>query len=255
MTEQSVETVMLRAVNLALDEIGEYWCSAVSWEPKGVDDRVTFLDKQIEKKLQSFLQEYSNYGFMGEEYGVKSRGERLWVLDPIDGTVNFTVRLPMVAVSLALMEGDKAVLGAVGEAVSKRIYWSDGKHLFLDNAVVSNSRKVSTLEEAFVGLGTPRKDDPFAAGYGKFLSAVQKKAMRLRMLGSAALGLTYVASGALDAFLLPRFELWDVAAGRLLVEVSGGSYWQEGPNSILIAARNEALLEDLKQIWYGVNSL
>jgi len=43
MTEQSVETVMLRAVNLALDEIGEYWCSAVSWEPKGVDDRVTFL--------------------------------------------------------------------------------------------------------------------------------------------------------------------------------------------------------------------
>jgi len=54
MTEQSVETVMLRAVNLALDEIGEYWCSAVSWEPKGVDDRVTFLDKQIEKKLQSF---------------------------------------------------------------------------------------------------------------------------------------------------------------------------------------------------------
>jgi len=82
MTEQSVETVMLRAVNLALDEIGEYWCSAVSWEPKGVDDRVTFLDKQIEKKLQSFLQEYSNYGFMGEEYGVKSRGERLWVLDP-----------------------------------------------------------------------------------------------------------------------------------------------------------------------------
>jgi len=81
-----------------------------------------------------------------------------------------------------------------------------------------------------------------------------KKAMRLRMLGSAALGLTYVASGALDAFLLPRFELWDVAAGRLLVEVSGGSYWQEGPNSVLIAARNEALLEDLKQIWYGVNS-
>lgn len=157
MTEQSVETVMLRAVNLALDEIGEYWCSAVSWEPKGVDDRVTFLDKQIEKKLQSFLQEYSNYGFMGEEYGVKSRGERLWVLDPIDGTVNFTVRLPMVAVSLALMEGDKAVLGAVGEAVSKRIYWSDGKHLFLDNAVISNSRKVSTLEEAFVGFGDAPK--------------------------------------------------------------------------------------------------
>jgi len=92
--------------------------------------------------------------------------------------------------------------------------------------VVSNSRKVSTLEEAFVGLGTPRKDDPFAAGYGKFCQR-SKKSNAFKDAGSAALGLTYVASGALDAFLLPRFELWDVAAGRLLVEVSGGSYWQK----------------------------
>ena len=252
-TEQSVETVMLRAVNLALDEIDEYWCSTVPWEPKGVDDRVTFLDKQIERKVQDFLQEYSSYGFMGEEYGLKNRGERLWVLDPIDGTVNFTVRLPLVGVSLALMEADKAVLGAVGEAVTKRIYWSDGEHLFLNNSVVKNTRRVDSLGEAFVGLGTPRKDDPYAAGYGEFLAAVQKKAMRLRMLGSAALGLTYVASGALDVLLLPRFELWDVAAGRLLVEVSGGTCWQEGPNAVLIAARNEVLLQDLKQIWYGVN--
>jgi len=65
MTEQSVETVMLRAVNLALDEIGEYWCSAVSWEPKGVDDRVTFLDKQIEKKTTEFSARIQQLRFHG----------------------------------------------------------------------------------------------------------------------------------------------------------------------------------------------
>jgi myo-inositol-1(or 4)-monophosphatase len=250
--KQSLETVMTKAVRFALDEIWKYWYSSTSWETKGVDDRVTFVDKQIEKKVQQFLEEETGYAFLGEEYGAQSSGDRRWVLDPIDGTVNFTVRLPIVAVSLALMEGDRAIMGAVGEVASRRIYWSDGNHLFLDNAVVNNNSKARSLAEGFVGLGTPRKDDPYASHYGEFISQVQKQSMRLRILGSAALGLTYVASGALDACFLPRFEIWDVAAGRLLVEAAGGIYYQEEANAVLMAARSSELLMQLKELWNSI---
>jgi myo-inositol-1(or 4)-monophosphatase len=248
----ALQTTMVHAVELALQEIWKYWYTPVTWEEKGTDDRVTFLDKQIENKVERFLRERTGYGFMGEEYGLRSEGKRRWVLDPIDGTVNFTVRLPLVAVSLALMEDDEAIMGAIGEVASKRVYWSDGNQLYRGNVAIQNSRYVKSLDEAFVGLGTPRKDDPYGSKYGVFLSNIQTMAMRLRILGSAALGLTYVATGALDACLIPRFELWDVAAGRLLVETGKSVLYQYEPNAVLMAARTPELLHELKRLWESI---
>ncbi|NPV88448.1 inositol monophosphatase [Coprothermobacteraceae bacterium] len=243
---------MLRAAELALAEIQQQWFDHVDIEDKGVDDFVTELDRRVEIKVRDYLVKHSGYGFVGEEWGVVAGGEKQWVLDPLDGTANFSVRLPLVAVSLALMEGSKALAGVVGDVATGTLYWSDGTSFFVGNRQWSNSRSEKELDKAFVGLGTPRRDDPLFEKYGDFLGRMQVRSLRLRLLGSAALGLAYVATGALDVYVQPKFGIWDVAAGRLLVKASGGAIYQESPGAVLIAGRNEELVRQVKDAWYNI---
>jgi len=195
---------------------------------KGDRDFATDVDLQIESEIKAALATATpGIPFMGEEEdgGREGPGEARWVLDPIDGTINFARDSPLCAISLSLVIGGQPVLGIVdapllGERFIARR--SGGAYL---NGVAITVAEVAGLREAVVGVSD------FKVGVGSaeenrvhlaVLARLGRESLRVRMLGSAALDLAWLAAGRLNATLMLSNLPWDVTAGLLLVREAGG---------------------------------
>lgn len=157
----------------------------------------------------------------GELAGTVDDGLR-WIVDPIDGTVNFVRKLAPCAVSIALWEGNLPVFGVIGEYPSRRLAWGGrGIGAFIDNRTIhvstTNSRSRAVLCTGFPS----RFDFGNDVATSQFLKVVAEFA-KVRMFGTAALSLMRVAMGSADAYSEREIMLWDVAAGLALVEGAGG---------------------------------
>lgn len=209
-----------------------------------VADIVTEADREVEQLIRERLgRERPGDGFLGEESDAAVGTTGLtWVVDPIDGTVNYASGIPTYAVSIAVVEGEatpeawQSVAGAVYAPVLDELFTAvrgEGAWLRGDRLAVTQETPAGAL------LGTGFGYDPTT--HDGDLATV-RRAMRiardLRRMGSAAIDLSYVAAGRLDGFFERGLNAWDFAAGRLLVEEAGGvvSRWDtEAARPLLIA--------------------
>lgn len=148
--------------------------------------------------------------------------DRQWIVDPIDGTVNFFYGIPHFCVSIALREAGEITVGVIHDPMVGETWTVEkGGPAMLNGQPIQTSKR-DTLAESILFVGCGKDDAALRTGMDRFQRA-SLRARKMRMMGSAALGMAYIASGRLDAYIESRISLWDIAAGKLLVEAAGGS--------------------------------
>ncbi|MDA7576567.1 inositol monophosphatase [Candidatus Pelagibacter sp.] len=235
--------VMIKAAEKAsksvIRDFGEVEKLQVS--KKGPYDFVTKTDKHVEKILIEELSKIKkNYSFITEETGVIKNEDKnnIWVIDPIDGTTNFLHGIPHFAICIALKSKDKIISGLIFDPIKDEMFFAEkDKGAFLNNQRLRVSNK-NSIEECL-----------FSSNH----EGVKFSSLNMRYSGCAALDLAYVASGRLDGFFHNKINLWDIAAGALLVEEAGGvvnNLNKFDINNINIkassAAISDKMLENLK---------
>ena len=196
----------------------------------------------IEKTLAAAFPKISVLGEEGDAGDAAS--DYRWVIDPIDGTVNYAYGIPHSCVSIALQEkvqgskskaqsrhaitpdGYSTLLGVVYDPFVDELWTATrGGKAFLNGRVISTSRR-ETLAESIVAVGFSKRTDTLTQMLPT-LNRLVHRVRKVRMMGAAALSLTYVASGRHDAYLEAGVRLWDIAAGGLIVECAGGDFFHQ----------------------------
>lgn len=193
-------------------------------EVKGIHNFVSYVDKTAEQKIVSALTKIlPNAGFIAEEgTGKPSENGLNWVIDPLDGTTNYIHGLPPFAISIALMEGEKVILGVVYEISLEECFWAyTGSDAYLNGKII-NVSNIETVNGSLVATGFPYYDYDRMEPLLKSIEYFMRNSHGLRRLGSAATDLAYVACGRFEAFYEYGLQSWDVAAGSLIVQQAGG---------------------------------
>lgn len=231
---------------------------------KGAHDLVTVLDEQVQDMLVSRLSAaFPDHAFLAEE-GELSSGEIevdgfRWIIDPIDGTTNFSRGAPPYAVSIGLQHEDRVVVGVILEPSRNEMYTAiRGEGLLLNGRPLGVSH-TKTLEEAIVATGFPYRAITHLEPFLEVLSTFIQRCHGFRRLGSAATDLAYVAAGRFDGFYEIGLSPWDMAAGSLLVEEGGGvvTAFDGSPHSLFsneIVATNGLLHDEILEIIAPLNA-
>jgi myo-inositol-1(or 4)-monophosphatase len=183
-------------------------------------DLVTNVDKASEKLIADFIKKnYPNHGILAEEGGnIKNGSEYVWVIDPLDGTVNFAHGLPIFSISIGLQKNGKTIAGVVYDIPRDTLYSAEsGGGAYANDKKISVSAN-SNLAHGILVTGFPYniRQNPYNA-LEKFV-ALTRASRGIRRLGSAAIDFCYVACGVFDGFWEVYLNPWDVCAGKLIVE-------------------------------------
>ena len=202
---------------------------ATAGELKGVGDYVTAVDRESEEAIRSFLRrETPDIHVLAEESGGE-RGDRFWAVDPLDGTTNFLLGFPVVAVSVALIEHGRAVVGAVqGPMLGLSFSAARGQGAWSGGERIGVSQRPP--DRAIIAMAFPFRARSLMPRYTAALERVLTGTEDIRRAGAASLDLAWVACGVFDGYLELNLSVWDVAAGGLLVEEAGGvvTDWEGG---------------------------
>lgn len=192
---------------------------------KGDRDIASEVDYAVEDRLREFLsRETPTIGFLGEENSETDQNETVWVLDPIDGTANFVRGIPLFGVSLALVEDGNPVVGLITLPAIGLNYSATTRGGAYCNDEAIHCRQTTSLRDAMVSLGDYAVGDDANeknADRLRITSRLARHVERVRMVGSAATDLAWVAHGKLDATVILANKPWDTAAGTLLARESG----------------------------------
>lgn len=193
-------------------------------EHKGVNDLVSYVDKQAEELIVAGLKAvFPDSGFITEEGTEQSSHATYnWIIDPLDGTTNFIHGVPVYCVSIALTAGEEVVLGVVYEINQDECFYATkGGGAFLNGKALQVT-DVPDLAGSLIVTGFPYTDFGRLPDYLQLLGAFMNKSHGVRRLGSAAADLAYVAAGRFEGFFEYNLKPWDVAAGVILVQEAGG---------------------------------
>ncbi len=230
MPDLDLRHLTLAAERAALDAVRYLSRRPETVSHKGAIDLVTEVDLASEAAIRrSFAESTPEIPVQGEEGGGVTTGLR-WVVDPLDGTTNFVHDYPSYCVSIALVDGDDPLVGAIAEPIRGRLYlgakglgarvsWRDGE------AAVQRPLRVSqvrTLEGAMGVTGFPYDRRENAAFYLSFVERALRSSQAIRRSGSAAMDLATLSSGASDYFWEFGLKAWDTSAGVLLTTEAGG---------------------------------
>lgn len=192
-------------------------------EQKHSHDYVSYVDKTAEVKLVEALGKLlPDAGFITEEETVEQSTKALnWIIDPLDGTTNYIQDIAPYCVSLALRDGEDLLIGVVYEVCRDECYaaWKGGG-AYLNEKPIRVSDK--TFDNAFIGLDVPYNAEAYKQTILHLMDQLYGKVSGIRLGGSAAMSLCYVAAGRYDAWLEAFIKLWDYSAGVLLVREAGG---------------------------------
>lgn len=198
-------------------------------ELKGAGDYVTSVDRESEDAIRSFLQRMTpDIHVLAEESGGE-RGDRFWAVDPLDGTTNFLLGFPVVAVSVALIEDGRPVAGAVqGPLLDLSFSAAHGQGAWSSSERTRVSQRPP--DRAVIAMAVPFRKKALMPRYSAALEEVLAHTEDIRRAGAASLDLAWVASGVFDGYFELNLSVWDVAAGALLVEEAGGvvTDWEGG---------------------------
>lgn len=193
-------------------------------ETKSKNDFVSYVDKESEKQLVKVLRTLvPEAGFITEEGTAQAQGEAyLWIIDPLDGTTNFIHNSTPYAISIALSYKGEIVVGVVHEITRGETFYAwQGSKAYLDGKEIHVS-DTARLEESLIVFGRPHH---YMDKYSELLASVDyfmKNTHGLRLSGSAAVDLAYVACGRYDGRFEFNLKPWDIAAGVLLIQQAGG---------------------------------
>jgi len=220
---EAVKAIVKQAGGLFSDRV-----AADHIHTKGVADFVTEVDMEVQSFVQAKLYElYPDIQFMGEEKSNEEidKSGLVWILDPVDGTTNLIRDYKCSAVSLALFENRKAVLGIIYDPYRDELYEAQaGKGSYLNGKRITVS-KVDCLEKSLVAIGTSPYNKELAEVNFSLFQKVFANCLDIRRSGSAAIDLAHVACGRVDCLLERNLKIWDYAAGNLLVREAGGVVW------------------------------
>ena len=192
---------------------------------KGRADLVTVVDEESERTIeQMILADFPEDAFVAEEFSSASVSDRRrWVVDPLDGTVNYVHGHPFACVSIALVDDDGPAIGVINAPFLREVYHAvRGAGAYLNDARLEVSH-VSELQQSLLATGFPfraGKGDP--AAYMELVTSLVLETHGVRRAGAAALDLAFVACGRVDGFFEIGLASWDIAAGILLVTEAGG---------------------------------
>lgn len=181
------------------------------------------LDKESQTLITKILLEQRSGDALYGEEGLAGNldSERQWIVDPIDGTVNYYYAIPHFCVSIALRVAGEITVGVIHDPMVGETWTVEkGGPAMLNGKPIQVSKR-DLLAESILFVGCGKDEEALKTGIERFRKA-SLKARKMRMMGSAALGMAYIASGRLDAYVESRISLWDIAAGKLLVETAGG---------------------------------
>ena len=205
---------------------------------KGPKDFVTKTDKRVETILiEELSKSKKNYSFITEETGkiINKNKDIFWIIDPIDGTTNFLHGIPHFAISIALQIEEKIVTGLIFDPIKNEIFFAekDNGSFFNNNRVRVSSK--SNLDDCLFSTNC----EGIKSIYPKF---------NLRNTGCAALDLAYVGCGRFDGYFHNKINIWDIAAGKIIIEEAGGkvnNIFDFKINNIDIRASNPNIYEKM----------
>mgnify|MGYP001360460043 CR=1 FL=1 len=242
----------MKASRYLIRDFGEIENLQVS--TKGPGDFVTSADKRTEKILIDELQKaHPDYGIVTEEAGLinESNINNRWIIDPIDGTMNFLNGIPQFAISIGYEEDGEIKSGVIFNPIMNEMFCAEkGNGAFMNNSRmrVSNKKKI---KDALLVTGGPKgaskiKDKIFS----EYIN-ISKNVSNVRKFGSAALDMAYVASGRFDGYWQRELNYWDIAAGVIILKEAGGfvDFFEEDKNNPLkknILATNSNIHEELR---------
>lgn len=202
-------------------------------------------DIQLNKLLIDQIEKRSHFNIISEEMSENLiiENDCNWILDPLDGSFNFLRDIPTYCISLALWKGHDPLLGVIYDLRQDDIYYGIIGQNAYKNENKINVSKVSEASEAVLCTGFPVNHSLSKNDITKFVNSVQHY-KKIRLLGSAAMSLSYLASGVVDAYTEENIMIWDVAAGIAIVKAAGGKVdFTTGKvdNSLIVKATNNIL--------------
>jgi myo-inositol-1(or 4)-monophosphatase len=207
---------------------------------KGVIDMVTEMDCASERMLLEILKSaYPQYGFMGEEGSRAGEAESgCWIVDPVDGTTNYSRGYPLFSVSIALQKLSEIVLGVVFNPVSNELFVAEKGSGASLNGKPIHVNTCTSLAQSLLASGFPY--DVWSSPVNNFRewSEFMRRTISVRCDGSASLDLCHVAMGRVDGYWELDLEAWDMAAGALIVEEAGGMVTHVSGEPFSILGRN-----------------
>lgn len=220
MKELEIAVKAAKAAGVLLRE--HFGCALEVDEAKHHDIKLA-LDRESQDLITGILLgEFPEHAIYGEEgLAGNQESDYHWIVDPIDGTVNYFYGIPHYCVSIALRNKGELILGVIYDPSMDEL-WTvvKGEKPYLNGKEISVSSRTK-LEESILFIGCGKTEDALSTGLERFGRA-SLRARKMRMMGSAALGMAYIATGRLDAYVESRISLWDIAAGQLLIEATGG---------------------------------
>jgi myo-inositol-1(or 4)-monophosphatase len=191
---------------------------------EGINNLVTEVDHASEKLIMGIIAEnFPDHFILSEEIGeVKTTSAYKWIIDPIDGTVNYANGIPLCCVSIGLEKDGAMYMGCVYNPFLDELYFAEkGKGAFLNDKPIHVSSKEKVIQSCLV-TGFPYTYLDHPNGPLEVFSRLIRQGIPVRRLGSAAIDLCWVAAGRFDGFYEHKLNAWDSAAGFLLVEEAGG---------------------------------
>ena len=243
--------VCMKASRSLIRDFGEIENLQVS--TKGPGDFVTSADKRTEKILIEEIQKaHPEHGIITEETGIinKSNIEKKWIIDPIDGTMNFLNGIPQFAISIAYEEKGEIICGVIFNPIINEMFVAEkGNGAYLNNSRIRVSNK-KIIKDALLVTGGPKGNSKIKNKIFSEYINVSKNVSNVRKFGSAALDMAYVACGRFDGYWQRELNYWDIAAGIIILKEAGGfiNFFEEDKNNPLkknIIASNSNIHNEL----------
>jgi myo-inositol-1(or 4)-monophosphatase len=251
--------VAVRAARAGAEVVRRGFEQELATEMKGEVDPVTQVDRDSESSIKTVIgSHFPDDAILAEEGGGADwRGRRVWIVDPLDGTVNFLNRIPQVAVSVALWDEGRPLVGVVVDVAREEEFVAA-----LGEGATANHRPIhvsetAALRDSLVATGFPYDRQQHAGAYLAVLEQVMSRSRGMRRMGAAALDMAWVACGRFDGYWehggQAGVKPWDAAAGILLVTEAGGSATDSKgsvnelqPSAFVVS--NGKIHEELRQI-------
>jgi len=246
--------IAITAAQAGAEIIATYFGASPDPEYKGKFDPVTAVDLAAEEAIVEVLSgARPDDPILAEEGGGTTHAGRHWIIDPLDGTVNFVHGIPQVSVSVALYEGTTGLVGVVHDPLRDELFTAiDGGGARLNGHVISVS-DTTNINRAVVATGFPYDHDIHAESLSIVVREMLREIAGLRRMGSAALDLAWVAAGRYDAYWELGISPWDGAAGMILVREAGGVVTdpfgrRSSPSMGLVVSTNGHLHDQIRSI-------
>jgi myo-inositol-1(or 4)-monophosphatase len=220
-----IKNTLFNAIEAGAIELKKYFNGTFTISSKAtINDLVTEADHASEKAIFKVIQQnHPDHFILSEETGsMPTQSNIKWIIDPIDGTINFANGIPICCVSIGVEENGEMIMGAVYNPFMNELFFAEkGKGAFLNDQPIKVSSKNDLLTSCLV-TGFPYQYLDTENGPLQIFEKLIRKSIPVRRLGSAALDLCWTAAGRFDGFYEHKLQAWDSAAGFLMVQEAGG---------------------------------